>query len=476
MAVRVGSNAAQPNPGPTVGGSRAQRTTGSALRPKPKPKRKVKAKAKPKARPRAAVADPFNAPLTPDTLSQQVNAQTQLYAGPAESELAGERAVHQQQMTAVPAWYQEYQEALAAARVNTAAGYGAALGQQQQTADTSSALDATQRAAQGAEMQASAAQRGASVDPAIAAAGQQAAASRRGALDIQRNLTGTLGAAQNAYRANAEVVGAGQKVRAMETEATRGRNIDKSARELSLKKGAFATKTRQELIDKEHTKTLERKAFGLNVAKADADVQNDAAKLKLDAAAADARATLDAARLTNDAARIQIAERQVQVAEGRAATYAATAGKSGTKAGTKISQSARVSTGKARSDIEYARRQIQALRTHNVPVKDAEGKPVLGKDGRPKLKPAKLTGAQIRQALLNGDGPLRPVNNDAINAAFKLLEAGGGYLSAAQISGLRRAYPGIRIADLGYQTENGRARQRSSGGGAGSPGTVRGGR
>ncbi len=163
------------------------------------------------------------------------------------------------------------------------------------------------------------------------------------------------------------------------------------------------------------------------------------------------------------------------MAEGRAATYAATAGKSGSKAGTKISQSARVSTGKARNDIEYARRQIQALRTHKVPVRDDNGDPVL-KNGKPVLRDAKLTGAQIRQALIRGDGPLRPISNDAVNAAFKLLEAGGGYLSQAQINGLRRAYPGIRIADLGYQTENGRARQRASRGGPGSAGTVRGGR
>lgn len=456
--------------GPTVGGSAPQKTTGSALRPKVKSKAKAK-KPKPAKAKLSPMDDPsaLTAPLTPRLLNQQVAAQTDLYAGPAEAEIAGQRAVQQQQMRDLPAWFSDYRAAIADAGRRTQAAYGAAMGMQQNVANSTSALDAQQRASQQASMAADAAVRGTNVDPAVDAKAQQAAASRRQAVDTQTARTAGAGAVESEYRANQGVVAAGQQLTALQAEARRGRNIDDAAGKLAVKKGEFATATRQKLIDAEHTKQLERKAFGLDVAKAQADAAADSQKIALDAQAAKDKKALDRAKLTNDAARIKIAQRNSDISQQRADAYVQS--QTGAKGKVrKPTATERRVTGNARNDIEYARRQIAALRTHRVPVKvaelDSSGKPTgrmvnkIGKDGKPVLEDAKLSGEQIRNALLNGDGPLRPVNNDAINAALKLLEPGGGYLSAAQISGLRRAYPGIRIQVLGYQTENGRKRQR----------------
>lgn len=480
MAVKIASGS--PTPVGAAKGS-PQKTTGSTLRPKTKStsKPKVKPKPKPKAKAKPAAVSPMDdpnaltAPLTPRTLEDQVTAQTNLYAGPATSEIAGERAVNQQMMTNIPAWYQEYQQALASARQNTAAAYASALGQQQQTADSSSALDTTQRGALNSQLAADAATRGQTVDPSIAATGQQAAASRRGALDSQRNLTAGIGATEVAYRAGREVVGAGQKVKALEAEAQRGRNIDKSASELAIKKGDFATTTRQKLIDSEHQKQLENKAFDLNVAKADASAKNDATKTALDAQALAATRALNQAKLTNDQARIRIAQQNLEIAQQRADAYVK--GQSNKTAGktpaTVVAN--KKTTASARSDVNYAKSQIQALRTHRVPVKVPEiknGKPTgkyvpkLDNNGNPVLQDAKLTPSQIRNALLNGDGPLRPINGDAINAALALLDR--GFLSSAEIAALRRAYPGLSIAGAGLPTARTR-RGRGAGLGTSSP-------
>ncbi len=431
-----------------------QKTTGSALRSKPKPKAKVKVKRKPKPKPKPK-------PRAPSALDQQVQAATDLYAAPAEDELAGQRAVQQHQMGMIPAWFSDYQAAIADSGRRTQAAYAQALGMQQQTAETSSALDAQQRATQDAAMQQDAASRGAAVDPRIAAQGQQAAASRRQAVDTQTARTAGAGAVETAYRENSKVVAAGQKVTALQQESQRGRSLDSAALKLARDKGNYAVTTRQKLVNDEHTRRLENKAFGLDVAKAEADVANDATKTRLDAQAAADKRRLDAARLSNDAAKIKIAQQNANTSQRRADAYVAN--QTGAKGKVrKPTQSERKVTGTARNDIEYARRQIEALRTHKVPKCPDGFKPdKSGKcsDGsKPKLTDAKLSGAQIRNALLNGDGPLRPINNDAINAAVRVLDA--GYLSAGQIAGLRRAYPGIRIQVLGYQTENGRKRYK----------------
>lgn len=399
-----------------------------------------------------------DAPLTPDTLNQQVKADTALYTAPAQKTLQDQQTVHNAMMGSIPSWYDDFLNAQKYAHDQTANAYAAAAAAQQNGANTSSALDQSQRSQQDASMQADAASRGATVDPHIAAVGQQAAASRRSQLDAQSGLTLGLGAAQTSYRAGQVEVAGAQKVKALEGEAARGRAIDSSAQDLATKAGQYAVTDKQKLIDADHTKQLENAAFGLKQTVAAADQKTATAKVKLAASSLDEKTS-------NDAANLSVKQGNLAVAQKRADAYVA----SQSKKGKPVSASVKATTGKARKDITYAVEQIPQMLKHRgnkmVPAKDKDGKAIPNKfvvaldaNGKPIPDPNnKPTMADVRAQLE------KKIPHDAVNAALKLLDKQkGGYLSAAQISGLRAAYPGISIGALGFQTENGRSRAKKT--------------
>jgi hypothetical protein len=218
--------------------------------------------------------------LTPRLLAEQTRASAEQRYAPAEQEIAGQRAVSGQVQRQIPSYFADYQAALQRATQSTQAGYAAAAAQQANTANSTAALDARYNAAQQQGQQQDAAARGAVADPNAMALAQQAAQARRGSLDTQAALTSAVGGAQVAFSANRERVGAGQKLQAQQGELARYRNIDKAAGALAREKGDYATTTRQKLLDAEHTKRLEKAAFGLNVEKAAADVQKATAAVK----------------------------------------------------------------------------------------------------------------------------------------------------------------------------------------------------
>jgi hypothetical protein len=282
----------------------------------------------------ATLDDPaaLTAPLTPRGLAEQVTAGTDLaYSAPTQ-ELAGQRGVNAQMQANIPTWFDGYQASLARATAVQQAATANAVAAQQNAADTTSALDTAQQGTQQAAMAADAQKRGASVDPQIAATAQQAAMARRGSADAFTGLTAGLGAATTGLAANREVVGAGQRVTAQQAERNVGLNLDKTARALATDKGNYATTFRQKLIDAEHTKTLENKAFGLDAEKAAADVRTDRAKIKAKASVDKAKLALDKERLraqnemdaatrSNNHARIKIATENLKIAKRRVAAY-----------------------------------------------------------------------------------------------------------------------------------------------------------
>jgi hypothetical protein len=384
-----------------------------------KPKAKVKAKGKTK-KPAVVEADPFNTPLTPETLAQQVAAQAGLAYGGQEQEISGQRAVSAQMQRNIPAWYQDYQNALAMATQQRQGAYAGAQAAQANTAASSSALDAQQRAQTGQAMQADAATRGATVDPALAVQSQQAAASRRGTLDQMSSLTAATGAAEVAYGANRQVVGAGQKLSAQLGEAQRGRNIDTAAQELAGEKGQYATSTRQKLIDSEHTKQLENKAFGLNVEKAKADVQIKTASL------ANQRAARVTSNRNADQSRGISAQRAAETARhNRTQEQTAAARLAKTKAGglTPAQRAARAKEAlKTKGQIDTAAADVKTLRGTAVPVTTPDGKVEVGKDGKPTQRTRKLTESEIRAGIRK-----KYKDRDIANAAMDL--AINGYVS-----------------------------------------------
>lgn len=296
--------------------------------------RAMRAKAIAQKKKAAALDDPaaLTAPMTPRTLAEQVQASTGLAFSNQDQELAGQRGVHQQMQQAIPSWFEAYKASLARGTAVQMAANAQAVAAAQQAGDSAAALDASQRGQQQATMAADAASRGATVDPSIAAQGQQAAASRHASQAAFTGLQAGLGAASTGLAANRETVAAGQQVSAQMGERNVGLNIDRAAKILAQDKGKFATEFRQKLIDAEHTKQLENKAFGLSAAKANADVAIERDKLKakvksdkvrnqLKAAELRAQREMDAATRSNNRARIDIARDQLAVAQRRARAY-----------------------------------------------------------------------------------------------------------------------------------------------------------
>lgn len=398
---------------------------------KPKVKAKVPFKSKQAAKPKTAAVSsvqPFdaNAPLTADTLNQNVQAASDLQYGGQEQALQGQRGVNAQMAQNVPVWFGDYQRALAQATQQTAGAYGAALAVQQNTANSSSALDAQQRASMMQGLQTDAASRGATVDPALAAQGQQAAASRRGMLDQFAGLTANQGAAQVTYGANRQVVGAGQKLTAQLGEAQRTRNIGVQAQDLARQKGQFAVNTRQKLIDNEHTKTLENQAFGLNVQKAQATV---AARQQ---AAADRKAARVTSNRNADASRNVASARLAETARHNQTQEQIARNRGSGKGGQTPAQVAasRKAGQKTRVSIDTAAADARTLLSHKAPVTTPDGKVEVDKNGKPTQRTRSLTQSEIRAAIRK-----KYKDRDIANAALDL--SVNGYISPVNQRRLR---------------------------------------
>lgn len=398
----------------TSRGGAAPKVKGNRAKPRPKTKAKTKA-GKPKT---PADTTTFNQPLNDRTLAEQVAAQTALAYGGQEQALAGQRAVGAQMQRNIPAWYQDYQNALAQATQQTGGAYAGALGAQATTAATSSALDAQQRAALNTGMQQDAATRGATVDPAIAAQGQQAAASRRSQLDQFAGLTAGQGAAQVAFGANRQVVGAGQKLTAQLAEAQRGRNLDVAGRQLAGEKGQYAATARQKLIDTEHTKQLENAAFGLEGQKAQLDAANKQATLQ-----ERRRARVTSNRNADESRQISQGHLTEQQRHNQTQEKLAAARLKGTGGLSPAEVQRRRREGaKIQADIDTATSDAKSLRSGKIPVRTPDGKVEMDKDGKPTQRTRAVTESEIRSALRK-----KYKDRDIANAAMDL--ALNGYVS-----------------------------------------------
>lgn len=377
-------------------------------------KLKVKTKlVKPKA-PRKTAAP--KAPVV-DPLDAAVQATADMQYGGQEQALQGQRGVNAQVARNVAPWFADYQAALAQATQQTQAAYAAAGAMQRNTADSSSALDAQQRATMLQGMQTDAAARGATVDPQIAAQAQQAAASRRQGLDQFAGLTAGQGAAQTAYSANRQVVGAGQKLTALQGEAQRARNTETQAGDLARQKGQFAVATKAKLQDAQRQTELENLAFGLK-SQTEQDRVAIAAQTAADRAAA-RRVTAKNAAANRQISSSRLAEtaRHNQVTE----TIASARGKG--KGGLTPAQvAAQQRAGqKTRSQIDTAAADAKTLRGTKVPVTTPDGKVEL-KDGKPTMRTRKLAESEIRAQLRK-----KYKDRDIANAAMDL--AIHGYVS-----------------------------------------------
>jgi hypothetical protein len=377
-------------------------------------KLKVKTKlVKPKAPKKTAA--PKATPVDP--LDATVQATADMQYGGQEQALQGQRGVNAQMARNIPAWFADYQAALGQATAQTQQAYAAAGAMQQNTAASSSALDAQQRATMLQGMQADAATRGATVDPNIAAQGQQAAASRRQGLDQFAGLTANQGAAQTAFSANRQLVGAGQKLTALQGEAQRARNTETQAGDLARAKGQFAVATKSKLQDAQRQAELENAAFGLKT-------QTEQDRVTIAAQTAADRKAARAATSRNAAANRQIsAGRASETARHNQATETIAASRAKGKGGLTPAQvAARQKAGqKTRSQIDTAAADAKTLRGTKVPVTTPDGK-VEMKDNKPTQRTRKLAESEIRAQLRK-----KYKDRDIANAAMDL--AINGYVS-----------------------------------------------
>lgn len=267
------------------------------------------------AKKRAQLDDPrgVTAPLTPRTLKRETKAAVRLRYGQEESALRGQVRASGQQQRNITDWYGQYQQAVEHARNATAEGYANAAAQIGQTANTSQASDQTARQQMIAKMQADAASRGATVDPTIAATGQQAEASRRTGLDEQQAATVRTGANQNAYLADVGRIGVGRTVQAHEQETSRKRAIKTQLAGLKGEKGDYAVQYRTNARNTERTNLATEAALGLKKK----DLKQKIRQQGITNRQADARLSLTAA---HNAALEAIAQQNANTSAGRART------------------------------------------------------------------------------------------------------------------------------------------------------------
>ncbi|HZA18970.1 MAG TPA: hypothetical protein VE645_19170 [Pseudonocardiaceae bacterium] len=374
-------------------------TGGRKLKPTPRQTVARRPAVKVKAKPKRA---PTTKPPVVDPLDAQVLVATAMQYGGADQALAGQRRVHQHMMANTSPMFAEYQAALARATAATGAAYGGAAQIQQNATSSTSALDAQQRAALGGQMATDAAARGATVDPRIAAEGQQASMARRATADAATGLTAQLGAGQVGYRAGQQVVGAGQKLNALQAEAQRGRDIERQQLDLGREAGAYAVAAKQKLLDTAHTQRLEEAAFGLDVKKAEQDAALGAARIR------ETRRARVTSNRNTDQSRGIAAQRAAEQARANRVREQQAEVRLRATGGAKRDKVKQREVAKIRNNINTAAADARTLRNAPVPIEDP-------KTGKPTGKTRKATESEIRANIRK-----RYKDADIANAAMDL--------------------------------------------------------
>lgn len=224
-------------------------------------------------------------PLTYGEVVKERGAQESLQFGPQEEALrqrlgALDRGTGVQQGN-ITNWFDQYKNDLNTAKQAQAAQYQGAIGQVQGSIAQSQQAADTSRQQMDAEARADAERRGQVYTGSGGAQAVQAQDSRR---NLQDQLIGLLSATQQSqtdYLSNRQGVGSAAQLTERLRESNRyGQEKDELSGEkqqLERERGAFRTSYMEERREKERTYGLERAAFGLDKAKAEADVAGEEA-------------------------------------------------------------------------------------------------------------------------------------------------------------------------------------------------------
>jgi hypothetical protein len=221
-----------------------------------------------KAKRRQADLDKVTAPKGMSDILRDSNTASSLRYG------GEERALGLQQAQ-VPAWFAAHRAQVAGIAQGVNAGYQKAVDEQRAAVQAQQTTATTQQAAAGKSSQADAEKRGATADPGVQ---QQALAGANVNAQAGNDMVGLLAAQQTAQGGYY----GGLQAASSAAELSQKGRVASDQRALQADKGLYRSQYVSDARDKEHTKVLERQAYGLDVAKAANDAADDRADNRRD--------------------------------------------------------------------------------------------------------------------------------------------------------------------------------------------------
>lgn len=205
----------------------------------------------------------FTEPLTGKRYRQELRAATRSQFRPIERQLAAETRASQHRIgREIPAWFDQYRQALAQSQAQTAAAFQQAGQQIQGQLQTAGTADAAQQQQLLQQQQQLAGVRG--MAPAQTPDAAHAAARRQ---EIGATFGGTLatqGAAQQGFQANQAAIAQGEAANQRIAELRRLRGIAQDKRELKREKGDFRTQFRQQQRQTEREYQMQQLALAMD--------------------------------------------------------------------------------------------------------------------------------------------------------------------------------------------------------------------
>jgi hypothetical protein len=308
-------------------------------------------------------------------------------------------------------WYAAYRAELAAHAANTQVIGNAAVAQDAQLAQGVRGLDQAQTNDQLAAMQKDAAIRGATVDPSLAQTASNAAQVRQQMLAGYGSAQAATGAARSQYADTlAHVIAPTQELQARAQAANRVNAVGDKLTALSQREGAAKANYVSGRVADEAKTVLSKQALGLDVQKAQTTAALGAARLQ------ETHRTATLSHRDRVAQRKQSADATAQRLdlERQRLALAKTKGATGAKGTAATARKAAANT-KFRTAITTAKADALYLKTQQIPVRGPDGKPEVGKDGKPTGRTRSLTEAEIRAGLRK-----KYKDADVANAAMDL--------------------------------------------------------
>jgi hypothetical protein len=206
-------------------------------------------------------------------VAREARADANIRYGQQEGDLRNQYAKSAVQMTRLPAYMESYRAALAQAQQQAQGAYQQAAAQARGVGAQDAAGTAQSQAGIVSQMQADAAARGGSVDPALLQQAIDAAGVRQGRSEIQGQYMDALGAGEQSFYGRGQANIPLRLVEELNRERGVQNELDRTGRQLAGEKGEFLTSQRAKIAERERGYGMEAQVLGLNAAKAEMTAQ-----------------------------------------------------------------------------------------------------------------------------------------------------------------------------------------------------------